>query len=382
MDTMQKLLDTFAEQDLDYALLCLTDNVVYASGFDTPVPIYSLTYFAMGLPLSLVLLDVRGRRAALAVHDGLLNAARRQSWVEDLRVFSVFDFRVEKDPLAEYRACARSLLGDYLSLPSCRVGVEYSAFPLLLREVLFELAPEAKLVDVTETALRVRAVKTPRELALMEASAAIVDRAMETFVSTSQKAGMTELDLWSEVLRTANAACGRPAVVSGELVTGPRTALSNFPGGPNDRRTLPGDCGLMDFSVRQDGYWCDCCNVVCYEGENAVQRGYFEMTREAFERAVGAIRPGATCAEVYLAAEGAYLQRGKNCPHYIGHAIGAGVNDLPKVVPYDRTVLLPGMTFSLEPGYYSGNVGVRVEKMVVVTENGCRVLNRFRWGLE
>jgi Xaa-Pro aminopeptidase len=68
----------------------------------------------------------------------------------------------------------------------------------------------------------------------------------------------------------------------------------------------------------------------------------------------------------------------------MGHQIGATVNELPRLVPYDHTVIQANMVFAVEPGAYQGpggSFGVRSEKMVWVSETGPEILSRFEWGI-
>jgi Xaa-Pro aminopeptidase len=174
--------------------------------------------------------------------------------------------------------------------------------------------------------------------------------------------------------------------VSGELVTGPRTTSVNYPGGPRDRVTEPGDGALMDISQRFDGYWSDCTNTHVIGGiaPTEHQKKYARASQAAFEAAYGALRPGALASGVWAAANAAYEKHGLAMPHYMGHQIGATVNELPRLVPYDHTPIQANMVFAVEPGAYEGpggTFGARSEKMIWVTETGPELLSQFEWGI-
>jgi Xaa-Pro aminopeptidase len=99
---------------------------------------------------------------------------------------------------------------------------------------------------------------------------------------------------------------------------------------------------------------------------------------------MAALRPGARACDAWAAAERAFQSHGLQPAHYAGHQIGVTVNEPPRLVAYDQTVIEVGMVFSVEPGVYQGpdgDFGARAEKMVHVTESGPRILSTFAWGV-
>jgi Xaa-Pro aminopeptidase len=111
----------------------------------------------------------------------------------------------------------------------------------------------------------------------------------------------------------------------------------------------------------------------------------YELVREAQEAAVDAVRPGIAAQEVDRAARriietGGY---GERFFHRTGHGIGLEVHEPPYIIEGNETSLVPGMTFSIEPGIYlDGRFGVRIEDIVAVTDDGVERLNRSTRGLQ
>ncbi len=158
-----------------------------------------------------------------------------------------------------------------------------------------------------------------------------------------------------------------------------------YPNGPRDRVTETGDAALMDLSGRYDGYWFDCTNTHIIAGQpTSEEKRYAKASQDACEAAMAALKPGAKASDAANAAEAAFAKHGLPMAHYAGHQIGVSVNELPRLVPYDHSVIEPGMVFAVEPGAYQGEdgtFGARSEKMVLVTESGPEILSTFAWGI-
>ena len=101
-------------------------------------------------------------------------------------------------------------------------------------------------------------------------------------------------------------------------------------------------------------------------------------------RGIAAAKPGARFCDVDNAAR-SYIEEmgyGPYFTHRTGHGIGLECHEAGDVSSVNTAVLKPGMCFSVEPGIYlPGKFGVRIEDLVLVTEDGCEVLNRQDKGL-
>ncbi len=376
---------------LDFALLSSHENVAYTSGFDTPVPIGAPTDFSGGYPLALVILNAREENGALLVADTFGGLASAQNRLEKTQQFSIFNSFSPVDPVqslvdsVESALHAAGLRGD----TRARIGVELETLPSILLKLLHESFPSAAIESCRASLEKARSIKTTRELQLLKNVARVADAGQGEFVQAARKfSAASEFEIWAAVSTRVMQAAKKPFPVplTGELVTGPRTNEVRYPGGPQVRRIEAGDTGILDISVRVDGYWADCSNVVVFGREpSADQKRHFKASRDGFEAAVGALRPGARCCEVEAAVRAAFEKNGFPVAHYSGHQIGATVNEQPRIVPYDTTPVEVGMVFCFEPGVYAGpggTTGARLERMVAVTSSGNEILNEFPWGLE
>lgn len=103
----------------------------------------------------------------------------------------------------------------------------------------------------------------------------------------------------------------------------------------------------------------------------------YQTVLDAQQAAIAAIRPGVCCQAVDAAARRVIEAAGYGdyFGHNTGHAIGIEVHEAPRFSPTDTTRLAAGMLLTVEPGIYlPGQGGVRIEDVVLVTEDGAEVL--------
>lgn len=379
MKKNQRLYDVLSKYGCDTAVLSLPENVLHASGMVNLPNTYAVGFFNWSLPLATVIINVKEQKEVLYIPDSVLQNAKKYSFFENIITYCPYKLEKMLNPAEEYVKGFKEVFKEY----GCegKTAVEPS-LPHIIREAIGSVYPKTAFTDASKELFESKMVKAPWEIERMKKAAVICDSAFLKLNELSHDgAGKSELALWREIFGAMVDTAGKNVHISGELVTGERSFNSSYPGGPTDRIVNLGDVGIMDMSVRYMGYWCDCCNVVSFGKRNDVQLRLFNTIYNAYEYMKRALKPGAAASEVYAASEKAYTENGYECPHYIGHAIGTGLNDMPKIIPCDDTVIEEGMTFSMEPGIYKENMGLRIEKMLLVTKDGCEEFNKFNWGV-
>ena len=106
----------------------------------------------------------------------------------------------------------------------------------------------------------------------------------------------------------------------------------------------------------------------------------YDLVMQAQAAGVAAVKPGALASDVHNATRQVIVDGGYGdwFRHRTGHCIGLDVHEFPFISEEDHTPLEVGMTFTIEPSvFWPGRVGVRVEDVIVVEENGGRKLNQF-----
>jgi Xaa-Pro aminopeptidase len=159
------------------------------------------------------------------------------------------------------------------------------------------------------------------------------------------------------------------------VASGERGAL---PHGRASTKVLQrGELVTFDFGAVWDGYCSDETVTVSLGPPDSRQREIYRIVKEAHDLAIEAVRPGVPLRQLdgiarHYIDEAGY---GNHFGHGLGHGVGLQIHEGPVVSPRSEAVAEEGMVFTIEPGIYvPGWGGVRIEDMVEVTADGCRVL--------
>lgn len=259
-----------------------------------------------------------------------------------------------------------------------RVGIE-ETMPFAFSDGIALAAPALRFASAIPVSAGCRMVKDAHELALMRRAAEVTLRAHRAvFESLREGLTVTDAAAWSA------AAHRRLGARGGSLVLfGPDAA---FPHGTEKPRTLrAGDVVLIDGGGRVHGYASDITRTAVFGAPPSErQRRVWDVVRKAQQAAFAAARPGVECQAIDAAARKVIEDSGfgpgyKHLTHRLGHGIGLDGHEWPYMVRGNATKLVAGMTFTDEPGIYiPGELGIRHEDAVVVTENGCESLS-LKW---
>lgn len=233
---------------------------------------------------------------------------------------------------------------------------------------------QVEWVAVSGLVEELRMIKEPEEIAEIEKAAAIADAAWsELLPKMVPGASERELALELEFLMRRKGANGLAFDII--LAAGPNAALPHAK--PGDRLLSRGDLVVMDFGARQGGYCSDMTRTVVIGKACQQTRNLYDIVLKAQLAALDAVAPGKTGQEVDAVARQIITEAGygEQFGHGLGHGVGLAVHEEPRLSPKGDKVLQPGMVVTVEPGIYvPGFGGVRIEDLVLVTEDGHKVL--------
>jgi Xaa-Pro aminopeptidase len=224
---------------------------------------------------------------------------------------------------------------------------------------------------------RSRAVKDTEELTLVRRAARITDDAFALVVERDLRAGVREIDVAMALERAMRDAGADAAGFEIIVASGPRSAMPH--GVASTRVIEAGDLVTMDFGARVAGYHADMTRAVAVGPVSQRLRELFDAVLAAEETAVAAIRPGLSGVEADSLARARLEAAGLEgyFAHSLGHGVGLEIHEAPRLAARSEDVLAPGMVVTVEPGVYLPGVGgVRIEDLVLVTDDGHEVLSR------
>ena len=284
--------------------------------------------------------------------------------------------RAREVPGASFVETPRGLLPAIAeALHGRRVGFEEQHLPYAQYRTLAEAGVEA--VPTTGLVESLRAVKDPSEIDATRRAGALSD---EVFAALAKKrfSGRSERELawWIERSFREGGASGisfEPVVAAGATGSSPHAV-------PGDRPIEPGVLVTIDAGCVVDGYCSDCTRTFAVGRVSERLAGLHALCLEAQLAGLAAVAPGVAGRDADAASrtviEAAGL--GPNYGHGMGHGVGLQIHEAPALRPESSDVLGAGNVVSVEPGIYlPGEGGVRIEDLVLVTEDGCERLTRF-----
>ena len=306
---------------------------------------------------------------------------RREIWFNDVRVYdSMLGLPVKiVAEVMEDKEMDDGCVGAELGYEQ-RLGISLMDFVKLK-----ELLPKVEFVDAADIFWGVRMVKSPEEIERHRRACKITVHAYNSLFSELRE-GMSEKEIVDMFIKFQMDMGGYAPWAF--INSGPENYCGNG-GGPTKRKIKKGNQVWIDGGCSYYDYTSDFCCAgtvgVPTEKQKKMQKMVLEITRAV----VDAVRPGMKARDIYAINNTEWEKRGYDYSKInwgggrIGHGLGWGncLTEPPHIASYDRTEVLPGMVFTIEPGINTEYGCYQTEMDIVVTQDGCKVLNEMDWEL-
>lgn len=351
MERADRIADRLAARELDALLVTHLVNVRWLTGFTGS--------------------------NGLAIVGGDGHALRR--FITDFRYLSQAEAQLdpgwERLIAPDIQAHAAEGLREAQRGRPLRVGFDDATLSVKEHAALDERTGEdVELVAAGGLVEELRSVKDAEELQRIRAAARLADAAL-TEVLGRGLVGRTErdvaLDLEMTMRRAGAEAVSFPPIVA----AGTHSALPHAE--PRDVAIPAGTFVTIDWGAQLDGYTSDCTRTYATGDPDPRDAEIYALVLDAQQQALAAVRAGASGRDVDSIARDVIVAagHGEHFGHGLGHGVGTEVHEGPRLSQRSEDTLEAGQVVTVEPGVYvPGAMGVRIEDLVVVGEDGPEVL--------
>ncbi|MFW6287408.1 MAG: M24 family metallopeptidase [bacterium] len=235
---------------------------------------------------------------------------------------------------------------------------------------------DCKLESVSTFVEELRLLKDKDEIEKVKKAIEISDQAFE-HICKFIKAGMTEKEVALELEFFMKKRGGSDNAFDFIVASGKRSSLPH--GVASDKVIEEGDFITMDFGTFYQGYCSDITRTVVLGKADEKQKEIYNIVLNAQLNVIEKIKADMPCKDIDAIARDIISEAGykDNFGHGLGHGIGLEVHEDPRLSFASDQILKAGMIVTDEPGIYIPDWGgVRIEDDLLITEEGCEVLNK------
>jgi len=338
---VRKLSDKFHEADVNGAIVSSYSNVLYYSGFS-------------------------GSNGTLLILKGLFYLITDFRYIEQAKIespgFEVIEASAEK-------------VTEFISMVCSENGVKNIWFEddhitFKAYSSLSDALKTTRLIPANGGISHTRIIKTDSEVSCMRKAATLADSAL-TYITKILTIGMSEKEVALEIEFYLKRNGSEKVAFDIIAASGSNAALPHAQ--PTDRVIETNDHIILDFGALVGGYRSDMTRTLIIGNPAPEIIKSYNIVLEAQIKALFALKSGVLGRDIDLIARGHIEQNGygKYFGHGLGHGVGLNIHEAPRLSEKSTDVLVSGMVVTVEPGIYLPGIGgVRIEDMVLITDDG------------
>ena len=339
----EKLKQSIAQEGLDALLVTDLVNIRYLTGFT-------------------------GTSATVVVTPA------KDFFLTDFRYATQAKDQVGDIPVIEYRLSDDAILKLFGAEKIKKAGFEAERLTLAEFKRKDNFLRQTELVALSDMVEKIRLIKDESEIEAIRKLVAMQEKVYpKTLEMMTPGAVERDIAVDTEHLLKKEGADG--AAFDFIVASGKRSAMPH--GVASEKKIEKGELVTLDWGAKGFGYHTDCTRTVGVGKVDDELKKIYEITLEANLAAIDIVSPGVDVFDIDATARKVIEKAGygKAFGHGTGHGVGMEIHEKPSVSQKEKRTVEEGMVFTIEPGIYlPGKGGVRVEDMLVVTEDGSEVL--------
>lgn len=267
----------------------------------------------------------------------------------------------------EYKVSPYQIIAD---MRFDKIGFEDKAISYNTFKMLNRVMPAVTSIGVSDELSEYRKVKSEEECKKIKRAEQIGDMAFEHILKIIRPQ-ITERDVMVELEYFMKKNGASKLSFDTIVATGKRSALPHAD--VTDEVIKTGDFLLMDYGCVYEGYCSDMTRTVAIGYADDKMKNIYDTVLKAQQNALSHIKEGVPNKSIDEKAREVIAKAGykEHFGHSLGHGVGLEIHELPNLSPKSQDILKSGNVVTVEPGIYIENYGgVRIEDLVLVTENG------------
>ncbi len=366
-----RLQEEMARADLDV--------VVTYSSESEPASSRYLADFWPFFDFASVVVPREGPAALITGGPESFEFARQFSRIKNIHIHPLFVETSAPDWVPQVRyEDFKSILSAVSPRSPRRIGVaDWNIFPNPVFKDLQQAAPDAEIVPADDVLLRVRAIKSEYEMAVIRKAYYITEQAMiDVLDSVNEGQAEWEIEAMAHATMRAMGAEGTSYPIW--VCSGPNTRQSLCRS--TNRRIKSNELIQLTFGARYMGYCGNMCRPFSIGDPPEQALTLMKVALEGVEGALRDIRPGVAARDVFQKYHDTLARYGFEEYTLYGPAHGTGTSEVEGLWlgAGSDTIVLPGMQFNIDVWLSDGRYGLRYEDGILVHEDGIEELTSYR----
>jgi Xaa-Pro aminopeptidase len=250
------------------------------------------------------------------------------------------------------------------------IGLSYSIYSDIMKGL-----PGAQFVDASDILLKIRAIKSPVEIAYTKKACQITAQALKDTLPQIH-AGMSEEDI-AKWIRVRLFELGAETITFMYVVSGTDKDAIGINPVPTKRIIQNGETFCVDIGVSYKGYCSDVARTASVGYASDELKEFYLWLNELRHQCEMKLKPGIKPAEIMELCRSSMEKRGivKADVGRIGHGIGLDSTEYPSIATFEDLTLEPGMIIACNPNFINEFGFINIEDNLLITEDSVERLS-------